>query len=76
MAGMTGVPFWINLRDASTIASNAKTKGVKPLMAGMACPFIGASTPESIGNSVISSITTEVSGAEGILHKRSCKYSS
>ena len=76
MVGTTGLPFWINLGDGSTTASNAKTKGVKPLMAGMACPFIGASASKSIGDSVISSITTKVGGAGGILHKHSCKYSS
>ena len=55
-------------------AGSAKTKGVKPLTVGMACPFFGAGTSESIGDFVISSITTEVEGAGGTLHKCSHKY--
>ena len=76
IAGTTGVPSWINLGDDSTTASNAKTKGVKPSMASMACPFFGARASESTSDFVISSIMTEVGGAGGILHKRSCNYSS
>ena len=45
-------------------------------MASMAYPFFEASAPKSIGNFVISSITTEVEGARGTLHKRFHKYSS
>ena len=56
-------------------AGSAKTKGVKPSTVGMACPFFGAGAFESTGDSVISSIMIKVEGAEGILHKRSCKYS-
>ena len=60
---------------------NAKTKGVKPSMAGMVCPFFGAGTLESAGDSIISSIMTEVGGAgvlipRGTLQRHSCKYSS
>ena len=43
-------------------------------MASMACPFFEAGALESIGDSVISSITMEVEGAGGTLHKRSHKY--
>ena len=57
-------------------AGSAKTKGVKPLTIGMACPFFGAGTSESTGDFVISSIMIKVEGAKGILHKHSCKYSS
>ena len=57
-------------------ASSAKTKGVKLSTVSMACPFFGANAFESIGDSVISSIMIKVEGVEGILHKRSCKYSS
>ena len=57
-------------------AGIAKTKGVKPSTVGMACPFFGAGTSESTGDFVISSIMIKVEGAEGILHKHSCKYSS
>ena len=57
-------------------AGSAKTKRVKPLTIGMACPFFGAGTSESTGDFVISSIMIKVEGAEGILHKHSCKYSS
>ena len=32
-------------------------------MAGMACPVFGVGTPESTGDSIISSITTKVKGA-------------
>ena len=57
-------------------AGSAKTREVKPLMVGMACTFFRANAFEPTGDSVISSIMIEVKGAEGILHKRSCKYSS
>ena len=73
MAGSIGVPFWINPRDGSVTTGNAKTR-VKPSMDGMACPFFVASALESTSDSVISLIMTEVKGARGILHKRSCKY--
>ena len=76
MGGMTKVPFWINPEDGFATAGNTKTRGVKPLMAGMVCPFFGAGTLESVGDYVISSIITEVGCAGGILHKLSCKYSS
>ena len=66
MAGTIGVPFWINPRDGSTIVGKAKTKGVKPSMVGMACPFFGAGALESTSDSMISLITTEVGGV-GIL---------
>ena len=42
----------------------------------MAYPFFGAGASESTGDFVISSTMIEVKGAEGILHKHSCKYSS
>ena len=76
MAGMTELPFYINPKDGFAIADGNKTRGVKPSIVGMACPFFGASAPESISDSVISSIMTKVRGARGILYKRSCKYSS
>ena len=76
MAGTTGLPFWINLEDGFAIAGSAKTKGVKPSMASMACPFFRAGALESTGDSIISSMMTEVGGVEGILHRRSRKYSS
>ena len=71
---MTGIPFWINLGDGFATAGSAKTKGLKPSMAGMTCPFFGVDAPKSIDDSVISSITTEARGARGVLHKHSCKY--
>ena len=76
VAGMMGVPFWINLGDGFATTGNAKTRGVKPSMASMACPFFGAGAPKSISDSIISLITTEVGRAGGILHKCSCKNSS
>ena len=57
-------------------ASSARTRGVKPSMASMACPSFGVGAFESTGNFVISSKTTKVGGVGGILHKHSCKYSS
>ena len=45
-------------------------------MAGMACPLFEAGTPKSTSDSVITSITTEVRRARGILQRHSCKYSS
>ena len=76
MVRMKKVPFWINPGDGFVTTSNAMTRGVKPLMAGMVCPFFGAGTLESVGDYVISLIITEVGCAGGILHKLSCKYSS
>jgi len=67
MVGMTRVPFWINLGDDSGITGYVKTKGAKPSMAGMVCPFFGASAPKSIGDSIIFSMATKVRGAGGIL---------
>ena len=50
-------------------------------MAGMVCSFFGASTIESKGDSITSSITTEVERAGilipgGTLQRRCCNYSS
>ena len=42
MAGMTVVPFWINLGYGFAATGNAKTRGVKPSMVVMAYPFFGA----------------------------------
>ena len=74
MGGTTWVPFWIYLGDGSAIVGSAKIKGAKPSTVGMVYPFFGAGAPESIDDSVISSITTEVEGAGGILNKGSRKY--
>ena len=74
IAGTIGVPFWINPGDGSTTTGSAKTQEEKPLTAGIACPFFGASSPKSTSDSVISSIKTEVRGARGIFHKHSRKY--
>ena len=63
---MIGVPFWINPGDGFAIIGNAKTKGAKPSIVGMVCSFFEAGTPESTGNSVVSSITIEVRGV-GVL---------
>ena len=73
---MTRVPFCINPRDGSATASSAKTRGVKPLMASMVCPFFGDGAPESTSDSIIFLIMIEVGGHGGILHKHFCKYSS
>jgi len=66
MAGTTGVPFWKNPGDDSTIPGKDNIKGAKPSMASMVCPFFGAGNHESTGDSIISLIMTEVGGA-GIL---------
>ena len=63
MARTTRVPFWINPGDGLVIPNKDKIKGEKPSMAGMACPVFGVGTPESTGDSIISSITTKVKGA-------------
>ena len=67
MVGTTRIPFWTNPRDGSMILSKDKIKGAKPLMAGMACPFFGASTPKSVDDSTISSIMTVVGGASVLI---------
>ena len=74
--GMTEVPFLINLGDGSMTTGSAKTRGVKPSMASIACPFFGTSAPKSISDFVISSIMIDVDRVKGILHKHSYKYSS
>ena len=43
---------------------NARTRGVNPLMAGRVCPFLKSDDPRSVGDSMISSMTTEDGGAE------------
>jgi len=50
-------------------------------MAGMVCPFFGASIPKSTGGSIISSIMIEIGVVgilipKGTLQRRSHKYSS
>lgn len=67
MAEMTEVPYWINPRGGLTTTGNSKTKGVKPSMPGMVCPFFEASTLESISYSIISLITTKVIGASALI---------
>lgn len=81
MAKMTRVPFWINDGNCSTTTGNAKTKGVKPSMAGMVFHFFEVGAPESTDDSIISSIITEVRRGGVLipgrtLQRRSCKYSS
>ena len=61
------------------IPTKDKIKGAKPLMVDGVCSFFGDGTPESTGDSIISSIMTKVGGA-GILNHgrtlqwRSCMY--
>ena len=69
ITGTIKVPFWMDAGNDSTIASNTKTKGGKPSMADMACPFFGADAPESTVDSMISSMMTEVGGVGGNLAK-------
>ena len=76
MVGIIGIPFWTNPRDGFSTGGSAKTKRVKPSMAGMAYPFFDAGAPKSIGDSTISLIITEVRRDRWTLHKRSRKYSS
>ena len=81
LAGTTGVPFYTNPEEGLAIPGKDKIKGAKSSMVGMACPFFGASTPEATGDSIISSITTEVGGpsiliTRGTLQWHSRKYSS
>ena len=45
-------------------------------MANGACPFSESDNPESVGNSMISSMTTEDGGAKVTLPRRFCRYSS
>ena len=47
---------------------NAKTKAVKPSMAGMVCPFFKAGALESTCDFLISSIMTGVKGAGVLIH--------
>lgn len=76
MARTTRVPFQINPGDGFATAGSIEIRGVKPSMAGVACPLFGAGTLESTGDSMISLTITEVRGAGGIPDKNSCKYSS
>ena len=81
MAGTTGVPFQTNLGDDLEIPGKDKIKGAKPSMAGMVCPFFGASNLETSGDSIISLIMTKVGEASililgGTLQRHSRKYSS
>jgi len=79
MARKTKVHFWKSPRDGSVTPRKDKIKGAKPSMVGRFCSFFGVGTPESTGDLVISSITTEVRGASvlipgGTLQWRSCNY--
>jgi len=67
MVGTTGFPFYINPGDGSATTGNAKTKGVEPSMASMACPFFGAGAPKSTSDSMISLIMTEVGEASVLI---------
>ena len=78
MTGTAGVPFWTNSRDDLAVPSKDKIKGAKP---SMVCSFFRAGNLKSTGDSIISSITTEVGGTSvlilgGTLQRRFCKYSS
>lgn len=71
----------MNPGDDSTIPSNDKIKGTKPLTVGMVCCFLEANALESTNESIISSKMTEVGGAgvfipRGTLQMRYLKYSS
>lgn len=45
-------------------------------MAGGACPFPKSDDPESVGDSMISSMTTEEGGTKVTLPRHFCRYSS
>ena len=81
MVRTSGVPFQTNPGDGSAIIGKDKIIEAKPSMVGMAYPFFRPGTPKSTGDSIISSITTEVGGAgihipRGTLQTCSYKYSS
>ena len=76
IAGTMVVPFCTNDETGLAIAGNARTRGVNPLMACGACPFSKSDGPESTGDSMISSMTTEEGGTEVVLPRHFSKYSS
>ena len=45
-------------------------------MAGRAYPFLESDDPESVGDSMISSMTIKEGGTEVTLQRRFCRYSS
>ena len=59
IAGTMAVPSWTYDEAGPMIISNARTKGMNPLMADGICPFSESDDPGSIGASTISSMTTE-----------------
>ena len=76
IVGKMAIPSCINDVASSTTTSNARTRGVNPSMAGGACPFPKFDDLWSIGDSTISSMTTEEKGAEVTLPSHFCRYSS
>ena len=45
-------------------------------MAGEACPFPESDNPKSVGDSMVSLMTTKEGGTEVTLPRRFCRYSS
>ena len=74
MVGTMVVPFKTNDEAGPVIASNTRTIGVNPSMAGRACPFPEFDDPKSAGDSMISLMTTEEGGAEVTLPRCFCRY--
>ena len=58
------VPSYTDDGAGPVIAGSARTRGMNPLMAGGACLFLKSNDPGSIGDSMISSMTTEEGGVE------------
>ena len=65
IAGTIMVPSWTNDEVGLVITSNAWTRGVNPSMACGACPFLKSDDSGSVGDSMISSITTK-KGGQGV----------
>ena len=59
MVGTMVVPSRTGDEAGPTSVGNARTREVNPSMAGGACPFPKFDDPESVGDSMISSMTTE-----------------
>ena len=74
MVGTMVVPSWTDDEAGPTTAINARTRGVNPLMVGGACLFPESDDLKSVGDSMISLMTTEEGGTEVTLPRRFSKY--
>ena len=70
------VSSWTDDEAGPTIVGNVRTKGVNSSIVGRVCLFPKSNDSESVGDSMISLMTTEKKGTEVTLPRHFCWYSS